>query len=567
MNVIKRLALFSKKHYGLFFVAIVASLLASLLDVSFLYLIKQCTDRHHISAEFTPAVIILGILLVVICRSLFNYVAEVWIFKFGRNVIMEIRNLLYTKLLAVSINNVDNRSSGDLTTKLIYQSDQLGNGLLSVSKSVLQEGLVVVSFIIALLLMNFALTMMVLVTFAIVAYSIQVAGNYMRSHQFAVQDRLTELAHFMDQTKYAIKTVCMQNVQKPMNDRFQAIVENHTEHQLKINKASALSAGIIHFIITLPLAVLIWLVLVFPSWVTAGDFAALVFGFSRIYAPMKRISRLNVELQATIAAGDSLFAWFDLQPERRSGDKLKNKTPPKIQVENASVIRSDKAILDNCSLVIEPGEVIAFAGETASGKTTLLQLIAGLMEPDQGDLLLNDQSLAEIYLPSWRNQIGYVDQALPLFNMTIAENVAFFGEMDNKKVAWACHMAAIDKDIDQLEAGYDHMVAYGGTNLSGGQRQRIVLARAIYHAKQVIIIDEATSALDNETEQLIYERLKTLENMTILLSSHREAGLKMADKVIVLDNGQIVETGSYRTLIEQGGRLSQLIGSDDEITV
>ncbi|MDG2348305.1 MAG: ABC transporter transmembrane domain-containing protein, partial [Gammaproteobacteria bacterium] len=162
MNVIKRLILFSKKHYKLFFIAVVASTLASLLDVSFLYLIKQCTDRHHISSEFTPAVIISGILLLVVCRSLFNYVAEVWIFKFGRNVIMDIRNLLYDKLLSVKISDVEKKSTGDLTTKLLYQSDQLGNGLLNFLKSVLQEGFVVIGCIIALLFMNFMMTLMVL---------------------------------------------------------------------------------------------------------------------------------------------------------------------------------------------------------------------------------------------------------------------------------------------------------------------------------------------------------------------------------------------------------------------
>ena len=565
MNVIKRLILFSKKHYKLFFIAVLASTLASLLDVSFLYLIKQCTDRHHISSEFTPAVIIAGILLLVVCRSLFNYVAEVWIFKFGRNVIMDIRNLLYDKLLSVKISDVEKKSTGDLTTKLLYQSDQLGNGLLNFLKSVLQEGFVVIGCILALLFMNFMMTLMVLLTFVVVAIAIQKAADYMRAHQFAVQDRLTELAHFMDQTKYAIKTVCMQNVQKEMNHRFKHIVENHTAHQLKINKASALSAGVIHFIITLPLAMLIWLVLVFPNWVSAGDFAALVFGFSRIYAPMKRISRMNVELQATIAAGDSLFTWFDVKPERRNGKKLTNQSSPSIVMDDVSVVRSGKAILKECNVTIDSGGITAFAGETASGKTTLLQVIAGLIEPDHGDFRLDDVSIKDIYLPSWRNQIGFVDQSLPLFNLSIAENIAFFGKLDMKRVEWACYIAALDKDVALLEAGYNHIVEYGGINLSGGQRQRVVLARAIYHAKQFIIIDEATSALDNETEQTIYERLKSLKDITILLSSHREAGLRLADKVIVLDHGKIVESGSYHSLLAHGGRLSQLIGSYDEI--
>lgn len=567
MNVIKRLILLSKKYFSLFFIALIAGALASTLDVSFLYLVKQCVDRPHISSEFTPAVIIIAILFVVICRSCFNYVATIWIFKFGRNVVMEIRNLLFDKLLSVKVSDTEKKTIGDLTTKLLYQAEVLCNGLITFLKTILLEGFVVTGCILALLYMNFMLTLLVLLTFMVVAYAIRKAGDYMRAHEFALQDKLTELVHFVDQTKYAIKTVCMQNVQKKMKHSFEQIIKKQTTHQLKINHASALSDGVIHFVITLPLAVLIWLVLVFPSLVSAGEFAALVFGFSRIYAPMKRISGLNVELQATLAAGDSIFEWFDLKPERRNGKKLKNQLPPKIILDDVSVIRSGKAILKNCHLSIGSGGITAFAGETASGKTTLLQVIAGLIEPDHGDLLLDDVSIKNIFLPSWRNQIGFVDQSLPLFNLSVAENIAFFDKLDMKRVEWACYMAAFDKDIEQFDAGYDHLIEYGGINLSGGQRQRVVLARAIYHAKKVIIIDEATSALDMETEQTIYERLSSLKDMTILLSSHREAGLRLADRVIVLDHGEIVETGAYEALVSQNGRFSQLVGSNDEINV
>lgn len=564
MKIIRRLVSFSRKHYRIFFIAVLASLLASLLDVTFLYLIKQCTDRHHMSQEFTPLVIVLSLLCLVVFRSVFNYMAEIGLFKFGRNVIMDLRNVLYQQLLSIRVSDVEQRSSGDLTTKLIYQSDQLGNGLLNISKSVLQEGLVIIVFIIALLCMNFTLTIIVLITLGVIAYGVKIAAEYMRSHQFAVQDRLTELAHFMDQTKHAIKTVCMQNVQKEMSTCFSGIVNKHAEHQLKINRASALSSGVIHFVISLPLTAIIWLVFVFPDWASPGDFAALIFGFSRIYAPMKRVSRLNVDLQSAIAAGESLFAWFDLKPERRDGHNMEVNSPPSIKIEGVSVVMNEKHILSNCSLDIAPGSVVAFAGETASGKTTLLQLVAGLVTPSSGEFLLNDMSIDQINLTTWRQQIGFVDQSLPLFNMTIAENVAFFDEVDLNRVKWACHLAAIDHEIETFKHGYDQVIEYGGSNLSGGQRQRIVLARALYYAKHILIIDEATSALDNETEQLIYSRIRQLSQLTILLSSHRVAGLQFADRVIVLDHGEIVQDGQYDALVEQSGRLRQLIGKQNE---
>lgn len=566
MSVIKRLVRFSRQHYPVFFVALTASILASLTDVTFLYLIKQCTDRHHMSEAFTPVVIICSLLLLVILRSTFNYQAEVGLFKFGRNVIIDLRKALYEKLLALRVEAVARHSSGDLTAKLIYQTEQLGTGLLNISKSLLQEGLVIVTFVVALLCMNFMLTVIVIATLCLIAYGIQLAAKYMRPHQFAVQNKLSELAHFMDQSKHSIKTVAMTDVHQSMNGLFANIVHNHANHQLKINRASALSSGITHFIISMPLAGIIWLVMVFPTWVSAGDFAALIFGFSRIYAPLKRVSRINVELQSAIAAGDSLFTWFDLPNENRDGKSCNLDTVPSIALNDISVLRDDRAILSNCTLNIPKGSIYAFAGETASGKTTLLQVIAGLIEPDSGQMLVNGQNMNVFSITSWRKHIGFVDQSLPLFNLSIAENIAFFHEIDMDRVKWACHIAAIDRDIEQLANKYTHMVDYGGSNLSGGQRQRIVLARALYHAKHILIIDEATSALDNETEQLIYQRIKEHTQLTILLSSHRLAGLKFADRVVLIDRGKIIDQGAFDDLYSRNLRFIQLLGEKDEAT-
>ncbi|MEE2769457.1 MAG: ABC transporter ATP-binding protein [Pseudomonadota bacterium] len=565
MNVLKRLLSFSRKHFSIFLVAIIVSVFASILDVTFLYFIKQCADNYHLSPQFTPFVIIFILLSMATLRSVFNYLGEIKLFDFGRKIVIDVRRLLYQKILSVKMSDIHKHQLGDLTTKLLYQSELLGSGILTISKSVLQEGLITISILGALLYMNFYLTMLVLVTFVVIFYLMQFVAKYMRSHSYAVQDKLSELTHFMDQTKSAIKTIFMHDMHKEMNLRFYDIIQRHNQHQLKINRASALSSGIIHFLITLPLACLIWVVMVFPEWTTAGDFAALIFGFSRIYAPMKRLSTLNGSIQNTIAAGDSMFEWFDMDDERRDGDPLEITTPPDIKVKNVSVMIDGKQILSECDFNVPPKSIIAFAGETGSGKTTLLQLIAGLIEPSQGSFLINDQPIEDLYLPSWRKQIGYVDQSLPLFNLSIAENVAFFADIDMSRVAWACHIAAIDKDINAMADGYDQIIDYGGTNLSGGQRQRIVLARAIYHATHLLIIDEATSAVDNETEQLIYERLAELDHLTILLSSHREAGLRFAKQIVVIDDGKVIETGSFDSLTKKDSRFKQLIGLEHEI--
>ena len=202
--------------------------------------------------------------------------------------------------------------------------------------------------------------------------------------------------------------------------------------------------------------------------------------------------------------------------------------------------------------------VIAFAGESGSGKSSLLLAITGLLPLSNGDIFIDKDALKKINLSSWRTQIGYVDQELPIFNMTITENIAFFKPVDMKKIVKACYIASLDPN--EFQGGFDQMIDYGGHNLSNGQKQRIVLARAIYHAKHVLIIDEATSALDQETESKVYKRIKEeLSNLTVILTSHRPAGLRYADIIHVINKGEVVESGNYDQLIENNQHFAKIM--------
>ncbi len=566
MNPLVRLWPFSKPFMYLFVIALVTSIFTGIIDAAFLGLIKICVDKTYKAFNWHYLTIIGLLVGALVTRSLFNVISEICLFRFDRNIVKELRMKLYSQLLNVPINEAEKHSTGELATKLIYQTEQLGTGFLSILQSVLQEGIIVISITTFLLYNNWKMTLALMVTFPLIGIFIKYAAEYMKKYQYMMQNSLESIAHFVDETRVAIKTISMQNVQSKLKSIYDSMVIDNTEHQCKINRASTLSSACSHFMISLPIVFLVWVMLAFPKYITQGDVAAIIIGMTRIYQPIKKISRINVDLQSAIVAGESLFQWLDITTERLSGDKVDFTSAPAIKVENLEVIRGKNHVIKDVSLKIDPGQIIAFAGESGSGKSSLMHAIAGLITPASGKVFINSQSLDNMSLKSWRNQIGYVDQSLPIFKFSIAENIAFFDEIDYERIAKAAYIACLDNN--DFENGFNHIVDYGGQNLSNGQKQRIVLARSIYHAKNILIIDEATSALDQETESKVYRRIKEcLPDMTIILASHRPAGLNFANKIFVLSDGKLVEQGQYSQLIQQNKHFAQIMESKTDATV
>ncbi|MAH61104.1 MAG: hypothetical protein CMF42_02310 [Legionellales bacterium] len=566
MVILLRLWVFARPVITLFLVAFLASIGSGMIDAGFLALVKISIDRTYADYHLSYHHILLLLFIAILARTVFSIIAELGVFRFGRKIVMGLRIALYQQLVGIPVKDAEQHSTGELATKLIYHTEQLGNGFLSVLQSLLQEGVVVLAITAALFYINWRLTLILFLTYPIIGISIKYAAVYMNKHQSAMQNNLESIAHFVDETRLGIKTICMQNVSEKLKAIYQSMVQSNTLHQFKINQASTLSSACSHFMVSLPIIGLIWLMLAFPKYVTQGDIAAIIIGMTRIYQPVKRISKINVDLQSAIVAGESLFRWLDIHPERLNGKVVEFKQPPKIVLKNVSMVRTERPILQHVSLTVESGQIVAFAGESGSGKSSLILAITGLVPVDKGRIRVGENYLDQINLSSWRHQIGYVDQILPLFNLSIAENIAFFKPLDVHKLKKAAYIAGLNET--DFEDGFEQMVDYGGHNLSNGQKQRIVLARAIYHANNILIIDEATSALDQETESKVYRRIKEqLPEMTVILTSHRPAGLQFADRIYVISKGRIVEQGDYESLMKANDHLAQIMEHRDNESI
>ena len=282
-----------------------------------------------------------------------------------------------------------------------------------------------------------------------------------------------------------------------------------------------------------------------------------------LFAPIKRLTDVNADLQRGMAAAESVYNLIDMAGEKNTGSYTTDRVKGDIKLSNVSFRygSNDSDTLKNISFDVSAGQTIAFVGRSGSGKSTLLNLLPRFYDITAGSIKLDGHELADYDLNNLRSQIAYVGQDIVLFNDTIEHNIAYgsFLDTDHSKVKEAARLAYADKFIETMEEGYNAMVGERGVMLSGGQRQRIAIARALLKDAPVLILDEATSALDTESERFIQKSLETLmENRTTLVIAHRLSTIENADVIVVMDNGEIVETGCHSDLIARNGHYAAL---------
>jgi subfamily B ATP-binding cassette protein MsbA len=307
---------------------------------------------------------------------------------------------------------------------------------------------------------------------------------------------------------------------------------------------------------------------------TPGTFFSFITALLLLYEPLKRISSFNIKIQRALAAAERVFAILDTQPDLVESPDAIELLPIKdsITYKNVYFQYDDEITLHDISFTEEVGKVIAFVGLSGAGKTTLLGLLPRFYDPVSGAILIDGVDIRDVTLHSLRKQIGIVTQEIILFNDTVANNITYgMDTYSHEEIVKAARVANADEFIQQLPMGYETVIGERGTRLSGGQRQRIAIARAILKNPPIIILDEATSSLDSESERLVQEAIANLmQDRTTLVIAHRLSTIKKAERIIVLDQGKIVETGTHQELLSNGGiyaRLyeTQLLGDNDRI--
>ena len=585
MEDFKRLLQYVKPHLGLFVIAVFAMLLMALTDTALTAMAIPLFDQFDSSlAKESPTLfylhslipkdnwynkwlVISGILVVLtIMKGLFSFVSTYLMSKIGQLTILDLRNELYTHLLKQSSGFFEKHRTNFLVSRLVVSCAAIEYAVSANLRDVIRESFMLVCFLGAALWLNWRLMLGAMVIGPIVGVLTSKFSKSLRKLAQVSIDGNKELTDTAQETLSNQTIVKAYTAENREEKRFRRVTELIAWANLRGGKIAATSPPIIETIGIVAIVILFYFGL---REINAGNMeSSQFFGFLllvlRSYDPMRKISRQHNEISKAFAAAKDVWDVLDQKfhlPEKANGIELKT-LERAITIEDISFSydNEEKIVIDGLSLEIEKGQMIALVGESGGGKSSLIKLVQRLYDPTEGSIYWDGKDLREIKLSSLKKQIALVTQETVLFNDTVRYNISY-GKPDATaaEITAAAKIAFADGFIEELPGKYDALVGERGTNLSGGQRQRIAIARAVLVNAAVIIMDEATSALDAESEKLVQKAFENLmENHTSIVIAHRLSTIRKADKIIVLEKGKIIESGSHENLLEESGKYKRL---------
>lgn len=489
----------------------------------------------------------------------------------ARNMVYHLRTEAFQHILTLPNQYFLSHSGGKISSKLIYDVEQVTAAGTDALRTLLKEGFIVLGLLGYLLFLNWKLTLILFTLIPVIAFLIDYASKRFKAFSKNVQESMGSVSHIVGEVISGIEVVKNFGGSSAEIKRFDVASKDNLTQSLKVAATSAINVPAIQLIIAIAMAIVLFVALR-PEVLgdsSAGAFIAYITACIMISKPIRELSAVNEKIQRGLAAADSLFDLIDTPKEKDLGD-LNPKLTGKIQFKNASLTygagSEAKTAIEGFNLTIEAGQTVAFVGRSGAGKTSLTNLLTRSHELTSGDILLEDDqgqmlSITDIQMASLRNQLASVNQNVILFDATVTENIAY-GELakaDFKAVEDAAKQAFAYDFINNLPNQFATKVGTDGLSLSGGQRQRIAIARALLKDAPLLILDEATSALDNESEHHIQQAIENaMLGRTTIVIAHRLSTIEQADNIVVMDKGKIIEQGSHQQLLMQNGMYASM---------
>lgn len=518
------------------------------------------TDR-----ELTRLTVPIIMILIAASRGFGFFVGGYFINHVARQVVHNIRCELFNKMLVAKSSYYDSNSSGALISKITFNVEQVTGAVTKALKIVLREGFSVILLLSYLIYTNWLLCLVFLAVVPLIAFVVATVGKHFRRYSRRIQSSMGDVTQVSNESIGGYREVRMFGGREWGAERFRKASDYNRVQSMKLTFADAFSTPVIQIMVAVALAALVWFALspAIMADFTAGQFAAFITAAAQLAKPIRQLSGIQNIIQRGLAAAEDIFGQLDMDSEPNQGTYKVQRAEGKVEFRNVSFAYNDgaEAVIKDISLCANPGETIALVGKSGSGKTTLMNLLARMYAHSGGDILLDDVPIEEYELENLREQIASVAQNVYLFDDTVAHNIAFGGlahhrEEEIFEAARAAHALSF---IEQLPEGMETLLGGDGGGLSGGQRQRIAIARAILKNAPVLVLDEATSALDNESEHRIQQALETvMTGRTTFVIAHRLTTVEKVDKIIVMDNGRVIDQGSHQQLLDSGGLYAQL---------
>ncbi len=472
--------------------------------------------------------------------------------------------------MAMPVSFHDKESTGGLISKLTFDTEQVLN---SVSRSVLvivQQSAFVIGLIGLMFFISWQLSIIFLLVTPLIAIIVSIVSKRFRTVSKSIQGAMGEVTTAAEQTFNGHKVVLTFGGQKREFDRFAKINKHNRQQRMKLTAAKAGSVPVIQIIASFALAFVFYAVNSesLRESISAGSFVSVITYMTMLLRPLKMLTNVNSEFQKGMAACVSIFAVLDQKTETDDGTLVFDKSQGKIAFKNVNFAYggvNDKTeatnwALKKLSFELNTGETLALVGRSGSGKSTASSLLLRFYDANEGEILIDGVNIKEYQLKSLREQFAYVSQQVVLFNDTLANNIAYGKPQASREdIIAAAKSAHVMEFAEQMENGLDTNLGDNGSLLSGGQRQRVAIARALLCDAPFLILDEATSALDTESERHIQDALQTLQkNRTSIVIAHRLSTIENADKIIVMEQGEIIEQGEHQSLLAKNGTYAQL---------